>query len=388
MIKILHIITRLDRGGSSEDVLSNFVHFTARGCRVLVAYGPTAAPSAPFVEQQAAHPDAFLLVPHLLRSLNPLRDCLAFIRLYALIRREKPDIVHTHTSKAGILGRWAAWLYRKRSGDAVRIIHSTHGHVFYGYYCAPVSRLFVLAERMTARITDRIVTLTENETAEHLDRSVGRREQFAVVHSGVDQQFIFAGNDIRAALGAGPGGLIIGSVGRLDPVKGYRYLIDALAAVERMRPDLAFACILVGDGSERAALERRARRLRNRVVFAGWQENVLDFIANIDIYVQPSLNEGLGKTVVLAQMLRRPVIASRVQGLAALIADGSTGLLVPPADARRLAEAVCRLVDDPAARAALGAAAQQQSFRRDPATGMFLSGAEYMNRLTENIYAL
>jgi glycosyltransferase involved in cell wall biosynthesis len=388
MKKILHIITRFDRGGSSEDVVCTYAYLKGKGYDVKVVYGRTDYPSAPFAKENSANPADFMLVRHLVRAINPLFDLIALARIYTIIAREKPDILHTHTSKAGIIGRWAGWLYKKLSGHRLTILHSTYGHVFYGYYPGIIARLFVLVEKVTASVTDTIITLTRNEAEEHLRYGVGRAGQFAVVHSGIDDRFVFNDYSLRERLEIPGTALIIGSVGRLEPVKGYRYLIEAFRLVETSRPDLRCVYLLVGDGNERAALELQCRKraFRNKIIFAGWQENVADFTAAIDIFVQPSLNEGLGKTVVMAQMLRRPVIATNVQGLVSIIKDGETGLLVPPADAVSLAAAILRLIDDAPLRLKLAVAAQQRVLQRDPASGLYRFSVEYMNYLCEKIY--
>lgn len=388
MKKILHIITRLDRGGSSEDVLYSYRHFKDRGADVRIAYGKTVYPSTLLQQPLADAPEDFISLPLLVRSINPFLDLLALLSILKLLYREKPDILHTHTSKAGILGRIAGKLYIMFAKRSLTIIHSTHGHVFYGYYSSPVSRLFILAERIAASFTDRITVLTANEITEHLGRGIGTREKFRIIHSGIDYNIVFKEQNLKSRLAIPDDHLVIGSAGRFDPVKGYRVFIEAASLVERQRPSVKITWLLVGDGTDIKSLKQRARKLGMalRVLFTGWVQNPEDYVVLSDIYVQPSLNEGMGKTVVLAQMLRRPVIASRVQGLVSIIDDGVTGLLVEPADPKALADAIVRLIDDRSQRDHLGIAAQQYAFSRDRLTGHFRFSVSYMNYLTERLY--
>lgn len=376
-MNILHIITRLDRGGSAEDVLMLCCRLSGPGTRHIVVYGSTHFAPQWFMDEARGKGVTFHCLPALRRAVHPVHDLAAFIAIYSLLRRERPDIVHTHTSKAGILGRWAAWLYRVLSRRRVSIAHTTHGHVFYGYFSRFVSHCFVIAERWSASRADRIVVLTPSERDDHLCRGIGRREQFLVIPSGVCYEAPPAA-EYRERFSIPHGALLAGSVGRLDPIKGYAVFIDAMRRLLISHPGMYF--MLVGDGNERPALERIAvmSGVGARCIFTGWQVAPAGFIAAMDIYVQPSLNEGMGKTILAAQLLGKPVVASAVQGIASLITTGETGILVPPGDSAALAVAMSTLADDPALRARLGGAARACVTARDPVSGNYRYSAEEM----------
>lgn len=384
-MKILHIITRLDRGGSAEDVLLLCCRLTDSGTQHVVVHGSTQFAPRRLVDEAHEKGVMFHCLASLRRAVHPIHDIFAFVSMYALLRRECPDIVHTHTSKAGILGRWAAWLYRVVSRRPVRIVHTTHGHVFYGYFSRFISLCFVIAERCAAPRADRIIVLTPAERDEHLTRGIGRPEQFAVIPSGVSYETPPAG-EYRERFAIPHGALLAGSVGRLDPVKGYAVFIDAMRRLLITHPGMYF--MLVGDGNERTMLEQLARAsgVGARCVFTGWQDEPAGFIGVMDIYIQPSLNEGMGKTILSAQLLGKPVVASAVQGIASLITSGETGMLVPPGDSAALAGAINALADDPGLRARLGGAARSSVTTRDPASGNFRYSSEEMLHRYAQLY--
>ncbi|MDA2916155.1 glycosyltransferase [Nitrospinae bacterium AH_259_B05_G02_I21] len=355
--KIAHIITRLDRGGSSDNTLLTVLGHDPSKYRVTLISGLTTFPST-LVGRLADRPDITIrFLPNLTRAMHPLKDLQALWDLYMACRREGFDLVHTHSSKAGILGRWAAWLAGCR-----RLVHTPHGHVFTGYYGPVLSRLFVYAERLTAPITDTIITLTPRGIEDHLAWRIAPEEKFTAVPSGVELEGFAppspadGGSSVRAALSLHPDEPIVGSVGRLDRVKGYDQLVEASDLVLRERPDAWF--VVAGDGQERGALEAQARRLgvAGRWRFLGWQERLEPLYHAFDISVLPSRNEGMGRAVVEALACGRPVVATAVGGVPSVVEDGVTGLLVPPEDPHALARAILQLLEDETARRRMGEA--------------------------------
>jgi glycosyltransferase involved in cell wall biosynthesis len=387
-MKVLQIITRLDRGGSSESLLHHAISLRQKGETVGILYGATAAPEEELIAQARSNGVEFIPLATLVRDIRPLTDLRALAGIYRVLCAFRPDIIHTHTSKAGFLGRASAWLYRVPAARRATVIHSTHGHVFYGYYGRLLSNLFVLLEKLAAAVTDRIVVLTANEREEHLTRSIGRRDQFRVVHSGIVYEDRQQGTVLRSRLDIPENALVIGSAGRLDPVKGYLTFIEAAGILNSRQREQRLFFLLIGDGSQRSEIEDSIRRygLTGSVTITGWVKNPDDYIANVDIYVQPSLNEGLGKTILSAQRRGKPVIATRVQGIVSLITDNATGLLVEPGKADDLALAMCRLAADPVLREHLGANARTAIEQRSPDTGYPLFSVEQMNYLFEQLY--
>ncbi|MCC7261240.1 MAG: glycosyltransferase family 4 protein [Candidatus Latescibacteria bacterium] len=354
--RVLHVITRLDRGGSAENTLLCAAHMT--GYDTVVAVGPTQGERSPTEALARQRGVEFVEVPHLVRPIRPLADLRALWELWRLMRRGRFDLVHTHTSKAGLLGRVAAVLAR-----VPRRVHTAHGHVFYGYHGPALSRLFVWLERWAAWFTDRLVALTPAEEHDQLRFGVGSAAKFAVIHSGVDfAPFARPAADrevTRRVLGLALDGLVIGTLGRLTPIKGQADLVRAFAQVRPQVPEAWL--LLVGDGEEGPGLAALVRELgvADRVVFAGWREEVPDLLRAMDIFVLPSLNEGMGKALVEAMYVGLPVVASRVGGVPDLIEAGRAGLLVPPGQPAALAAALLGLAADPHRRRELGARAAQ-----------------------------
>ena len=389
-IKVLHVVTRLQAGGSAANVVA-----TARGLgrqfESALLCGVT-SDTAGLGREVRADGARLIEAPHLRRSINPVADALAFCELLSALRKEKPDIVHTHTSKAGLLGRWAAFVHNLGSRRPCAIAHTSHGHVFYGYFGPWRTWLFRMIERWTGRITGRLIALSQGELRESLAAGVGSPEQWTVIPSGVSlpseaelARIMAAGRDIRRTLDLAEDGLAIGTVARLEPVKGVEYFVRAVPALAAEFARARF--IIVGDGSERPRLARLAEELgaADRIVFAGHQDDALAWMSALDVFVQPSLNEGLGRTLIEAGFLRIPAVASAVCGIPDVVLDGRTGTLVPPRDAARLAQAVRRLAGDRRLRQEFGAAAKAHVLSPDE-NGLPRFSEAAMLRKLEQLY--
>jgi glycosyltransferase involved in cell wall biosynthesis len=364
---VLHVITRMVKGGAQVNTLANVVGLAAPEWESLLVTGPALGPEGSLEPECEAAGVRLIRVPDLVREIAPAQDLRALRALQAIIRSERPDLVHTHTSKAGLLGRVAA----RREGVPA-VVHTPHGHVFHSYEGGLKSRVFVAAERWAARKADRLVALTANERDEHLALGVGRPEQWRVIHSGVDFAPFEAARAsgvreaARSELGLPPEAPVIGTVGRLVPIKGQCYLLEAFARVREQHPDARL--LLVGDGDLRAELESRARDLGLPVIgeggtslpgaaqFLGLRRDVARLMAAFDLFALPSLNEGMGRVLVEAMAMELPCVASRVSGTPDVVAHEETGLLVPPADPAALAAALQRLLANPAEARAMGRA--------------------------------
>jgi glycosyltransferase involved in cell wall biosynthesis len=225
-LRVLHIITRLDRGGSAENTLLTVAGLDLERFDITLAVGLTTGDPGPTEAKARQRGVRFVDVPHLMRSPRPTRDLRALGRLRRLMRDEAWDLVHTHTSKAGILGRWAA--HRQR---VPCIVHTPHGHVFYGYYGRALTKVFIHLERQAARWCHRLVALTTADRDDNLRFGVGTPSQWSIIHSGVD--FCSLNNTavdtaaIRSVLGIGAQDLVVGTLGRLTAVKGQQDLVRA-----------------------------------------------------------------------------------------------------------------------------------------------------------------
>ncbi|HKV45507.1 MAG TPA: glycosyltransferase family 4 protein [bacterium] len=356
-IHVLHVITRLVVGGAQENTLLTAARLDPARYEVTLASGPTTGPEGS-LEDRVSSLRAFERIPELVRSPHPMLDPAALGRLYALMRRHRYHIVHTHTTKAGILGRIAARLAR-----IPIILHTPHGHAFHDYLNQAGSEVLRRLERWLAGHTDQIICLTEAERDEHLRLGIGPPERFAIIHSGVDiERFRSARPDVEAKrreLHLPPIGPLVGCVARLATVKGVQHLLDAVPRICAAVPNATVVC--VGDGPLRPELERHARVLgvERSVVFPGVRRDVDEIMPLFDVVVLPSLNEGMGKAAIEAMAAGRLVIGSRVSGLQDVIVDGQTGFLVPPAEPEELAATVIRCLTDMPLTRAMGIRGQR-----------------------------
>ncbi len=348
--RVLHVITRLVVGGAQENTLLTVRGLQARGYHVELAAGPQTGP-----EGSLAVPEGipFHLVPTLVREVRPLADLRALWDLYRLMRRGY-DLVHTHTSKAGVLGRIAARLAR-----VPVMVHTPHGHVYHGYGGRLRSYLFACAERMLARWTHALVALTDSERQEHLRERVGRPEQWRVIPSGIEVERYRVPSPLRRTdLGLPEEAFLVGCVARLVEVKGVDDAIEATARMVRL--DQRVRLVLVGDGPLRARLEEQAARcgIGDRVHFLGVRRDVPHLLPLFDVLVLPSRNEGMGRVLLEAAAAGVPVVATRVGGAQDVVREGETGLLVPASDPPALAAAVACLAADAERRRQMACAAR------------------------------
>ncbi|MBA3015740.1 MAG: glycosyltransferase family 4 protein [Proteobacteria bacterium] len=356
MHTIIHVITRLDMGGSAQNTLQTCLG-TANRYRVMLVHGlseesaMTENETASVLRQTEAatkrgvvfHPMAALI-----RKISPWQDLLAFFTLWWLFIREKPAIVHTHTSKAGIIGRLAAWL-----AQVPNIIHTPHGHVFYGHFSARTAKTYLIIEKIFYHITDYLVALTHGERNDYLRLGVGKAERLVLIHSGVElEEFHQAGRlnhpeEIKKNLGLSRTEKIVGTAGWLLPIKGPLVLLAAMGRVWQRYPEAEL--VYVGKGDLEQEIRDRAKSMghQSQVKLLGWRSDVHTIMGLFDCFVLPSLNEGMGRVLVEAMAANCPVVASNTGGIPDLISHDANGLLVPPNDEKSLAEAILRVLDNP-----------------------------------------
>lgn len=355
MITILHVITRLDMGGSAQNTLKTCMGLSGKNYRIVLICGASHESNMTEIESHAvtANIDAaqkqgvtVIVLPMLVRRINLVIDSLALAVLLRLIRRERPAIVHTHTSKAGVLGRLAAWIMR-----VPVIVHTPHGHVFYGHFSKQLSNIFLHVEKAFDKITDRTIALTDGERNDYIRQSVSRPESLVKIHSGVNiEKFIDPVVDIAAKkerLGIKPLETVVGTVGWLLPIKGPTYLLKAMVQIWPDYPNVKL--VYVGKGHLELSLKTMADKMdvQEKTLFLGWRDDVHEIMQTFDIFVLPSLNEGMGRVIVEAMAAGKPVIASRTGGIPDLVREGETGRLVEPCDAKELAAAISDLLENP-----------------------------------------
>ena len=346
-IRIMRIIARLNVGGPAIHVTLLTEKFAAPEYESTLVCGVISADEGDMRYYAEAHGIQPVIVPELGRSLHPLRDLATIWAVYRLIRQHKPDIVHTHTAKAGFVGRIAAWL----AGVPV-IVHTFHGHVFQGYFSSTTTQVFLLLERLTARMSDTIITLTEGLRRELADQyRITGKAHITVLPLGLDLAPFAAAERKNGAFrreynipAAAP---LIGIVGRLVPVKNHALFLEAAAKIRAALPDARF--VIVGDGESRAELEAQvdALGLRDAVTFTGWLRDLAPVYADLDANVISSLNEGTPVSVIESLAGCCPVVATAVGGLPDLLDHGDLGVLVPSGDADALANALLTLLASP-----------------------------------------
>lgn len=359
-MKILHIITRLDRGGSAEVVLNLVSGLKEKGHDVFLAVGPTVEPQADIKLFSKNTNITVSYIKSLRRDINPFWDIPAFFEILKLIKKIKPDILHTHTSKAGFLGRIAG-----RLAGVKTVVHTPHGHIFYGYYNSLISRIFIYLEKLASRFCDKIITLTEIEKREYIKEGVADKEKIISIPCGIDiDRFtqlegkshlsLLTGftlnkdKSIRNKLGISADAKVIGWVGRLEPVKDCECFLRACHLIKKDLPDAKF--LIVGDGPLRKEMEELALSLalKNDAIFLGFRNDMPEIMNSIDVLVHTPLNEGLGRVLLEAFVCEKPVVAADVGGIPEIVKHGINGFLVPSKDYISTArEAVKILKDNP-----------------------------------------
>jgi glycosyltransferase involved in cell wall biosynthesis len=344
MPRFLILITLAETGGAQTYVASLLPALAARFEVVVAAHG-----EGPLVDAARDAGVRFVSLRHVRRPLHPARDLMGLFELVALIRRERPDIVHVNSSKAGALGRIAAALAR-----VPVTVYTVHGWAFKAY-TGGASTLYRSADRLLARATTVTICVTETERAAGLAARTCGAERTVVIQNAVDVDAA-----PRARNDGDPPRIV--TVGRLAWPKDPHTLVRALARV-RVRP---YSALIVGDGPEQAGVEAEVRRLglESAVQLCGPRHDVPDLLARSDVFVLASRSEGGPISILEAMAAGLPVVASDVGGVGELVAEGTTGILVPPADPDALAAALDRLLADPELRRRLGAAGLERARER------------------------
>ncbi|MFC1804922.1 glycosyltransferase family 4 protein [Candidatus Omnitrophota bacterium] len=314
------------------------------------------APGGPLIEKIASTGITVRPVKHLVQEVHIIKDILALIEMVFLIRRRKYTIVHTHNSKAGVIGRLAA----KISGVPI-IIHTFHGFSFHRFE-RPFRRwLFKSIERFTARLTDKLLIISKPLREWGLSEGIGDPGKYVINYDGIEFDKFrrdFDREKIRSGFGIEDDESVVGMVSKLWEGKGHKYLLQAAVKIIQRVPRVRF--MLVGDGYLRDNLKEQAEELGvlDHVIFTGFREDIPEITSIFDIACLPSLFEGMGRVLLEAQIMGRPVVATRVGGIVEIVKDNETGLLIEPADSDALALAIIRLLTDSAMARRLGEAAR------------------------------
>jgi len=364
---VLRVIARLNMGGPALHVAYLSAGLRDRGYETTLVAGTLARGEGSMAYVTEELGVSVLALPELSREISLPRDLKAALRLARLIRDLRPHILHTHTAKAGAVGRIAALLAGRARPPIV--VHTFHGHVLRGYFDPVRATLFRLLERWLAATTTALVAVSPEVRDDLVALRVAPPERFAVIRLGIElAQRVEAGADGRAQarrmLGIPPQRFTVGWIGRMTGVKRAD---DVLAAFKLLRDRGVDACLcLVGDGPDREWVEKRAHELGivRHCLFLGYQDEVAPFYAAFDALLLPSGNEGTPVSAIEALAAARPVVATRVGGVPDVVRDGEDGFLVQPGDVAALADRLATLAADPALRARMGAAGKERVLAR------------------------
>lgn len=364
-IRVLRVIARLNVGGPALHVSYLARGLAGRGYETTLVAGDVGRgeESMAFVAEQAGVD--VVRLPGLSRELSPIRDLVATVRLAGMIRRLRPDIVHTHTAKAGAVGRVAVLLAGRRRPV---VVHTFHGHVLRGYFGTAGSWLFRAIETVLGRFTDSLVAVSPEVRDELVSMGVAPASRFTVVRLGIELEPRVRCEDDPSALrhryGIGLDRFVVGWFGRMTAVKRTEDLLDALAALRERGIDALL--LLVGDGTDRERLEQLAhgRGLAKSCLFVGYQEDVAPWYAMCDAVVLTSANEGTPVTIIEALAAGRPVVATNVGGVRDVVDEGVSGFLVRRGDTHAIAERLEVLARDPVRRSAMGEAGRTRVLER------------------------
>ncbi|MCZ6746774.1 MAG: glycosyltransferase family 4 protein [Acidobacteria bacterium] len=355
-IRVTHILTKPELGGAQANTLYTVRHLDRRR----FAPALVTSPQGPLAAEMAALEDTQVtFVPELVSPIRPLTDWVAMERLVAILRQSRPHIVHTHSSKAGLLGRVAA----RRAGVPV-VIHSVHGFPFHDWMSAARRTFYWALERGAARLTDQFICVARSDIKKGVQAGIFTEEHVQLIRSGIPlepfRQAKGLGAAVRQEMGIPAKAPLVAMVACLKPQKDPLAFVEMAARVLEQVPEAWF--LLVGDGKLRAQVMAARRRLGlgERLHLAGWRRDIPAVMDALDVLVLTSLHEGLPRVVPEAMARGRAVVATAVDGTPEAITEGETGCLVAPGDIDGMARRVTWLLQDPLRGKRLGEAASKQ----------------------------
>ena len=351
-INLLYVITKLELGGAQNQVLSLIKHLDQSKFRLFLF---TAQDGLLIPEAEAIKGLTLRKSRCLERPINPLRDFLALIAIYRFIKKNNIRIVHTHSSKAGILGRMAAKLAKVGV-----IIHTVHGWSFNDYQPGLVRWFYIWLERIIAQFTDSIIVVSSHDKQQGIANRIGADNKYSIIHYGIDYaQFSVKGQGIREELGISASDLMVCMVSCFKPQKSPQDFIRLASLINESFPNAKF--LLVGDGILRDKIERLIHRLnlQGRVILAGWRRDIPQILSDADVFALTSLWEGLPISVLEAMASSLPVVATDTIGIREVILEGKTGFLVSPRDMNKMSEKLSVLLKDKGLRVRMGENARQ-----------------------------
>lgn len=346
--KILHLITHAAFGGSQDNTFCTCERHDRERFEVHLACNPTGE----WAERGRNSSDVFHSIPSLVTPMRPWSDLMALFQILQLLRRENFDLVHTHTAKAGFLGRLAAWICR-----VPIVIHTYHAFPFHDFLPAWKRSLFLAMERLVQPMTDRFITLSKRQRIDAGRFRMARPSDTKVVYTGIDFSKLDAACDpqtIRQKLGVPAGWQMVITAARLDPAKAPQLLIEAFAQVIQSHPKTLL--LIAGEGELRPQVEASIERLNlhDHVRMLGFRRDVPDLLRAADVFAFSSLSEAMGRAMVEAMLLGRTVVVPAIHGIPEIVRHGHTGLLYQVGSAEQLAGRLCHALANPSERARIG----------------------------------
>ena len=356
-MRVAHIITRMIIGGAQENTLYNCLDLVRDfGDDVLLITGPSLGPEGGLLEQGRGAELQVCLLDSLRRSISPLRDWKAYREIRRELVRFRPDVVHTHSAKGGILGREVAWRMRVPA-----IVHTVHGAPFHPYQSVFARTFYRACETRAAGYCHRMISVADAMTDQLVAAGVAPRDKFVTIYSGMDVEPLLNARrhrqSMRSKFGFSDDDIVVIKIARLFELKGHEDVIRSAQVVIRQNPQVKF--LFVGDGVLREQLSRqiKAAGLDAHFVFAGLidPDEIPAHLAAADLLVHASYREGLARALPQALISGIPVVSYDVDGAREVVIDGVTGCLVPPGDVAGLASGIAVLAANPAGRAGQGA---------------------------------
>lgn len=384
-MRIAHVITRLMLGGAQENtVLCCEDLIRQHGDDVLLITGPPLGPEGDLLPRARAGGIPVEILPQLQRPIHAWRDPSSYLAIRRVLRRFRPEVVHTHSAKAGLLGRAAAW-----SLGVPAVVHTVHGAPFHPYQSPPARQFFIACERWAARRCHHLISVADAMTRLLVEARVAPPERFTTIYSGMEvEPFLDSARHrdrVRMELGYRPEHVVVGKIARLFHLKGHEYVVRAAADVVRHNPNVRF--LFVGGGILRDRVQQQidAAGLTDFFHFYGLapREDIPGLLAAMDVVLHASLREGLARVLPQALLAGKPVVSYDVDGAREVVITDQTGFLLPPQSVQPMADALVQLASDAELRDRLGTEGRRRftdQFRHDVMT-------RQIRRLYENLLA-
>ena len=367
VLKIIHVITRLILGGAQENTLITCKLLAERGHDVTLITGPALGPEGELFNQAKGQDYKVVVVDRLRRAINPYNDGVSYFQIKRLLRELQPDIVHTHSAKAGILGRFAAHSLKDKWGeDLPAVVHTIHGLAFHPYQSELLNKFYIAIEKSTARRTDFFVTVADAMTAQATAVGIGKPERYVTAYSAIDEEDFLEPisqqrrGDFRRKYGIDETAVVLVTIARLFMLKGHEYIVESAKELSKRFENCVW--LFVGDGNLSDQLKEQASPfgLAYRVKFTGLlpPKEIPLAIQSSDILVHCSLREGLARALPQAMLCGKPAISFDIDG-AREVVNENTGRLIEPKNVEQLTEACAELIGDKNLREKLGSCGRE-----------------------------